>query len=101
MNVQNWTPINFAATNAICLQRLPSFLQHWLPDGQRRGQEWYALNPTRPDRHVGSFSINMQSGLWADFATGDRGGDPISLYAYLNGMSQSAAAKELRGSVGL
>ena len=45
-----------------------------------------ARNPTRPDRRPGSFKINLTTGRWADFATGDRGGDPVSLAAYLFGL---------------
>jgi hypothetical protein len=60
---------------------LPSLLKTWLPDGVRRGSEWVARNPRRSDRHPGSFSINLPTGRWADFATGDVGGDPISLAA--------------------
>jgi hypothetical protein len=36
-----------------------------------------------PDQNPGSFSINVRTGRWADFATGDKGGDVISLAAYL------------------
>jgi hypothetical protein len=38
---------------------------------------------------------------WADFATGDKGGDPVSLYAYLMGISQSDAARALSREWGL
>ena len=44
---------------------------------------YVALNPTRNDRRPGSFKINIRTGRWCDFATGDRGGDPVSLVAYL------------------
>lgn len=96
-----WTPINFAAINAVCLARLPSLLAQWLPDGRLYGREWVALNPTRADRHAESFRINADSGIWADFATPDKGGDAISLYAYLHGLSQSDAARTLATSLGL
>lgn len=71
----------FHSINLACRARLPSLLAAWLPDGRKQGQEWVALNPTRSDRHAGSFKINMITGQWADFATGDKGGDPVSLYA--------------------
>jgi hypothetical protein len=41
---------------------------------------------------MGSFKINLTSGRWADFATGDAGGDPVSLAAYLGNLSQRDAA---------
>ena len=40
----------------------------------------------RSDRRPGSFSVNTRTGRWADFATGDRGGDVVSLAAYLHGL---------------
>ena len=60
-----------------------------------------ARNPRRSDTNPGSFSINLQTGRWADFATGDKGGDPISLAAYLYDLSQLDAAKNLARMLGL
>ncbi len=74
---------------------LPSLLARWLPDGKREGSEWVARNPTRADHKPGSFKVNLDSGKWSDFATGDEGGDAVSLYAYLNGLKQGEAAKQL------
>ena len=75
-----------------------SAVQGWLPDGKRVGGEWVARNPTRADRKPGSFSINLTTGAWADFASGDAGGDVISLFAYLfHGGDNVAAARELAG----
>jgi hypothetical protein len=87
--------LDFPAINAAALACLPTLLARWLPDGRCRGKEYQARNPRRHDRYAGSFSINLQTGRWADFATGDRGGDPISLAAYLAGTSQRDAAREL------
>lgn len=87
--------IDFAAVNRAALARLPQLLSRWLPDGVRRGNEWIARNPRRVDRNRGSFSINLVTGRWADFATGDRGGDPVSLAAYLAGIGQAEAAQRL------
>lgn len=60
-----------------------NLLAAWLPQGKYKGHEYYALNPTRADKSLGSFSVNTHTGEWADFATGDAGGDLIALYAYL------------------
>lgn len=74
----------------------------WLPDGKRVGAEWVARNPTRADNRPGSFTVNLQTGAWADFATGDKGGDPISLWAYLHhGNDNAAAARELAERYGV
>ena len=93
--------IYFVVVNDACMHSLWGLLATWLPDGKRVGREWVARNPTRADRKAGSFKVNMDTGLWADFATGDTGGDPVSLYAYLNGLSQLAAARELMDHWGL
>ena len=93
--------VDFGAVNRAAMRRLPRLLDSWLPHGRREGNEYTALNPTRHDRHPGSFRINMRTGRWADFATGDRGGDVISLMAYLFRLPQVEAARRLAGVVGM
>ena len=89
-------PLQFALINRVALRELPALLARWLPDGKRRGHEYLARNPRRADRHLGSFSINLRTGRWCDFATGDRDGDVVSLAAYLAGdISQYDAAAGL------
>lgn len=85
--------VDFAAVNGAAVQSLPALLQRWLPDGRREGQEWVVRNPRRVDRSPGSFKVNLRTGRWADFATGDRGGDLISLVAFLFDLSQPEAAR--------
>lgn len=92
--------IDFDRINADCLAQYPGLLQTWIPGGDVVGYEYKARNPTRGDNKAGSFSINIHSGKWGDFATGDSGGDPISLYAYLHGVGQADAAKELGDQAG-
>jgi hypothetical protein len=87
--------IDFEAVNHAALAMLPAILARLVPGGKRTGGEYAALNPTRADRHAGSFKVNMRTGRWADFATGDKGGDPVSLVAYLEGVSQGEAARLL------
>lgn len=94
--------IDFSAINAAALQCFDSLLREWLPDGHKDGPEYKSLNPTRADSRVGSFSINVVKGVWQDFATDDKGSDPVSLYAYLfHGNDQGAAAKELGDRLGV
>jgi hypothetical protein len=80
---------------------LAELLNRWLPDGRREGREWCARNPRRADGRHGSFKVNMHTGKWSDFATGDKGGDPVSLAAYLSGLSQVEAARELATMLGI
>ena len=87
---------HFAAIINAALPVLPALVVRWLPDGRRQGWEWVARNPRRVDHRPGSFRINLRTGRWADFALEDvRGGDPVSLAAYLSGKSQSDAARAL------
>lgn len=65
------------------LEILPELLREWLPDGEWRGETYYALNPRRRDRNLGSFTIERDTGFWCDRAIGKHGNDPISLFAYL------------------
>src|SRR5262245_11736748 len=87
--------INFDEINRVAARHLPRLVQAWLPNGRRHGDEWVALNPRRHDRRPGSFSINVRTGKWADFATGDKGGDVVSLGAYLFAISQLESARAL------
>ncbi|MCV2894511.1 hypothetical protein [Lentibacter sp. XHP0401] len=91
----------FQEVNAAALPQLESLCSHWLGQGRKEGREYVALNPTRADNRLGSFRINLISGKWADFATGDRGGDAISFYAYIEGMSQIEAARALAIDLGV
>jgi hypothetical protein len=93
--------IDFDAVNRAALPSLQAIVQRWLPDGRREGQEWVSLNPHRADRRLGSFKVNLKTGLWSDFATGDSGGDPVSLAAYLHNMKQGEAAMQLAEMLGL
>lgn len=94
--------LDFKKINAAALEVLPALVARWLPKGKRRGDEWCALNPRRPDRHMGSFKINLRKGYWADFAVpGVRGRDVISLAAYLTGRSYVDAARALAQMLGL
>ena len=94
--------MDFEAINAAALPHLPTLCARWLPDGRQKGHEWSARNPRRVDRRPGSFMVNLVTGRWADFALPDaRGGDPVSLAAYLSGLSQAEAARSLAAMLGL
>jgi hypothetical protein len=92
---------DFDRINRAALGQLDGILRRWLPDGRIEGLEYVARNPKRYDRRLGSFKINRRTGRWADFATGARGGDPISLAAYLHGLSQFEAARRLAHMLGI
>jgi putative DNA primase/helicase len=85
--------IDFKSLADDLLGRSKSLLESWFPAGKYRGHEYVLgdLSGSAGD----SLSINTRTGLWKDFASGETGGDLISLYAAAHGMSQLEAAKEL------
>ncbi|RBP36836.1 hypothetical protein DFR37_111144, partial [Eoetvoesiella caeni] len=88
--------INFEQTGELALECVNEILEHWLPNGEQRGNEYVALNPTRHDGKPGSFKINTETGVWADFATDDKGSDLINLVAYVeHGIKQTDAAVKI------
>jgi hypothetical protein len=93
--------VNFALINAAALAAFPAVLGRVLPRGKQVHREWIAYNPRRIDRNLGSFKVNRYNGKWCDFATGDKGGDPVSLVAYVEGISQVEAARLLAKMLGL
>ena len=93
--------INFAGIARAALANVDVILPRWLPGGRVVGAEYVARNPKRIDRRAGSFKINRDSGKWSDFATGDRGGDLVSLAAFLAEISQADAARELADMLGV
>lgn len=84
---------DFHSINEAAIPRLPDLLPELLPGGVIKSREYVCGdlggNPGR------SFSVNLASGKWADFATDQKGGDPISLVAAIRGVSQGEAAREL------
>lgn len=86
---------DFQRLNKELLYDALSIIKALLPLGRRKNNEWISLNPTRNDKSIGSFKVNIKTGKWADFATGDRGSDLISLYAHVKGLSQYEAFKAM------
>ncbi len=92
--------IDFDRVAAEAARYAPSILSRWLPDSKRVGRELVARNPMRADGRAGSFKVNLTTGAWADFATGDRGGDLISLASYLFRLNQREAAEKISEMLG-
>src|SRR5262249_52341624 len=93
--------IDFVGINNAALARGRTFLEALIPGGKFRSLEYQVRNPTRDDKRAGSFSINYRSGVWKDFATGDGGGDLISLLAYVKAIGQGDAARVLADKLGI
>ena len=95
------TNIDYKSLARTALDSIQAILRHLAPNGRRSGCEYITLNPTRKDSQLGSFSVNMRTGEWSDFATGDRGTDVINLWAYIKRVEQGEAAKQLAAFLSL
>lgn len=84
---------------ALCVA--DTIVRRWLPDGHREGAEWVCRNPIRADHRAGSMKVNVRTGKWGDFATGDTGGDLIALAAYVHGLSMREAALAVAEMMGV
>ncbi len=97
--------VDFRSIAHAAAPHIPDLCARWLPDGKKQGNEWVAHNPHRTDHKLGSFSVNLRTGAWSDFATGDRGSDVISLAAFLHHQHddcpQLKAAQGLARALGL
>jgi hypothetical protein len=83
------------------LSHADAIVQRWLPDGRREGHEWVARNPQRTDHRPGSFKVNLHTGRWGDFSSGDKGGDLVALAAFLFSLNQADAAKRVAEMLGV
>jgi putative DNA primase/helicase len=94
--------IDFDGINAAALSSGRNLLVDLIPGGKIRSLEYIVKNPRRDDQRAGSFKINYRSGIWSDFALeGVGGNDIISLVAYVRGISQGDAARELAQRLGV
>jgi hypothetical protein len=93
--------IAFTRIADAALSHADKLTRRWLPDGRREGAEWVAINPTRADHRRGSFKVSLATGKWSDFATGDKGGDLISLAAYLFHLDQADATRKIAAALGI
>ncbi len=93
--------IDFDEVRALAQRNALPVCRRVLPGGRVVGGEYEVRNPKRPDRSLGSFRVNLRTGRWADFATGDRGGDLIALVAWRFDVSQLEAARRLSALLSL
>ncbi len=93
--------LDFKKINSLALAQAEFIVSHYAPDGKLNGREWVARNPNRNDSKAGSFSINVDTGVWCDFATDDKGGDLVSYVAYVLRISQGDAFKTLAHYLGV
>lgn len=92
--------IDFSDINLRAMPHIEQILDSLKIEHKLASKELKFINPLRDDTEFGSASINTETGLWADFAEADdpkaKGGDLISLVAYLTGTNYLLAAKKLQ-----
>ncbi len=91
--------IDFEWINRAALLEYSAWLFEVSPGGKIQGDEYIASEITGGPG--GSFSFNLGTGKWADFAKEDKGGDAISLVAAVNGIPQGEAALWLCEKLGI
>ena len=89
----------FEQVNRAALNAYPGLLNAILPGGMVQGREFVCGDLSGKSGR--SLSINLDRGVWRDFARGDSGSDPVSLWAAAHGCSQSEAARILAAQLGL
>lgn len=90
------------ATAARALVHVENVCSHWLPDGKKSGTEWeIGDRHGTPGKSLKVHLSGKKAGMWADFSTGDKGGDLVSLVAFVDGISQGEAARKLAEFLGL
>jgi hypothetical protein len=87
------TKLDFSALAQRLLISADTLVPQWLPGGRRRGHEWVCGDLAGGEGD--SCSVNLLSGRWADFATDERGGDLIGLYAAIHEITMGEAYREL------
>lgn len=94
---------SFAEVKAATQRDIHRVLARWLPAGKivDGGHEYTAPNPTRSDKSIGSFKVNLATGKWSDFATGDTGGDLIDLVRYVDRCTEVEARNTLADFLGM
>ena len=81
--------------NKKLLSNARTVLDDWL-GGEIKGEEYLAINPLRNDSSTGSFSINLVTGVWKDFAVEEFAGpNLVSLYMALHDLDEYAALDAL------
>ncbi len=95
-------PAEIKAVAAQAVAHIERVCAHWLPDGKKAGTEWeIGDRHGTPGKSLKIHLAGAKAGIWSDFTTEDKGGDAVSLVAYIDGVSQAEAARKLADFLGL
>ena len=88
--------VNFQELKQQYSQCPMDILKRLVGNGKIEGGDYVALNPRRSDKKTGSFRIDIASGKFHDFATGDSGSGIIDLTAFVYDCDLLTAAQKLQ-----
>jgi hypothetical protein len=72
--------------------------RHLLPAGKREGKEWRCGNLRGDPGH--SLSVNLDSGVFEDFATSEKAGNLLELWRQVRGVDFATALREAAAFIG-
>lgn len=87
--------LDFDGLASQLLASAETHLASWLPAGRKRGNSWVAGDLSGAAGQ--SLKVNLATGAWSDFATGDHGSDLVSLYAAIYELPMGDAYRHLGG----
>ncbi|MBK8770120.1 MAG: hypothetical protein IPM06_06785 [Rhizobiales bacterium] len=84
--------------NDAAIAKLSAITKRWLPSGEMRGHHWVAPNPRTT---ASQLKVDLLTGGWRDWTTGDSGDDVISLLSFLEGVADDIAVREVARMLGV
>lgn len=93
---------DFVTVGRAALASIETLLGEWFPQGQREGHEFCV--GSRAGEAGQSLRIRLtgdKAGVWSDFSDGEAGGDLISLYSFVFGVSPGRACAALAERFGI
>ena len=91
--------VNIAEVARAARPHILELCQRWLSGGRLVGHEWTCGNLS--GEAGSSCRVNVRTGRWADFASGDTGGDAVALCAAIHGLTQLKAAERMAVMLGI
>lgn len=85
------------AVNDSAIPRIPAIAKRWLPSGELRCHHWVSPNPRSKSSQL---KVDLRTGAWRDWATGDHGDDVISLLCFLQDVADDIAVHEVARMLG-
>ncbi|WP_417811825.1 hypothetical protein [Thalassospira alkalitolerans] len=96
-----WESNIFDEVKGAAAWRIERIARVWFSTPRKSGDVLSGKRPRGGDLLPNTFTVDLRTGSWEDLATGNSGKDIISLYAYVFGLTQIEAVKELAVQLGV